>query len=265
MLDQILAHTRRRVTAAEAAKPLHQLMKALEDQTPAFSPRSLSRAFDQQAAMAVIAEIKRASPSKGPLNMTLDPEKQADWYEQAGAAVISVLTEPEYFKGSDEDLVQVRRRVKCPVLRKDFLITPYQLYESRLLQADVVLLIAAALPGDQLAAMHRQAEALGLQCLMEVHNREEVERVLALPLQRERDFIGINNRNLKTFQISLETTRQLRPLIPGEFICISESGISTPDTVAELNEMNIQGILVGEALVTAADPGNALKLLVETG
>ncbi|MEN1759973.1 indole-3-glycerol phosphate synthase TrpC [Anoxynatronum sibiricum] len=265
MLDQIVAHTRRRVAAAEAAKPLHQLMKALEDQSSAFFPRSLPQAFGQQAAMAVIAEIKRASPSKGPLNMTLDPKEQADWYEQAGVAVISVLTEPEHFKGSNEDLVQVRCCVKCPVLRKDFLVTPYQLYESRLLQADVVLLIAAALPGDQLAAMHRQAAALGLQCLMEIHTREEVERVLALPLQRERDFIGINNRNLKTFQTSLETTRQLRPLIPGEFICISESGISTPDTVAELKEMNIQGILVGEALVTAADPGNALKLLVGTG
>jgi len=264
MLDQIIAHTRKRGEAAETARPYAQLMKEVDGESQPYRPRSLVQSLNRCQSMAVIAEVKRASPSKGALNMTLNPPEQAAAYEQAGAAAISVLTEPAFFKGKEADLLAVRQRVSCPVLRKDFLLTPYQLLESRWLQADVVLLIAAALPGRQLATMHRLAMDLGLQCLLEVHGEEEVAQVLDLPLRQEADVIGINNRNLRTFQVSLETTRRLRPLMPAEMLCISESGITTPQEVTMLQNIDIQGILVGEALVTARDPRQKLAWLVGT-
>ncbi len=217
--------------------------------------------MQHNTGMAVIAEIKRASPSKGPLAPDLNPALLAQEYQRAGASAISVLTEPTGFRGSDDDLTQVLSAVTCPVLRKDFILTPYQVVETAVLGADILLLIAAALTDTELAMLHRTASKLKLQCLLEVHNQEELSRVLRLPLDPSRHYIGINNRNLKTFQVSLDTTFSLAPRVPSELNVISESGIHHRDQVKQLEDAGVRGILVGESLVTVNNPGAVIQTL----
>ena len=216
------------------------------------SPRDFLSAVREEG-VRLIAELKRASPSKGVLAPHLDLFQVADLYAQNGAAAISVLTDEKYFLGSLETLRQLRfeRQIELPMLRKDFIIDASQIYQSRLNGADAILLIAAALRDDVLLAnLHALALELGLTPLVEVHNEAETERALKIPGLR---LIGINNRNLATFEVTLETTERLRPMIPDHIAVVAESGIFTASNVQRLAKANVDGILVGEALVTSED------------
>ena len=210
---------------------------------------------------SLIAELKRASPSKGILAPHLDLFQVADIYTQNGASAISVLTDEKFFMGKPETLRELRftRKSELPLLRKDFIIERVQLYETRVMGADAVLLIVAALPHDKhLFDLHELALELGLTPLVEVHNEAETERALQIPNIK---LIGINNRNLMTFDVSLETTERLRPLIPAEIAVVAESGIFNAGDVERLAKANVDAILVGEALVTSNDIGAKVREL----
>lgn len=262
ILSAILNATRHELERRKSAWPAEALRARLPDLPP---PHSLTEAL-RRPGVSIIAEIKRASPSRGALNATLDPAGLALAYALAGADAISVLTEPAYFRGSAADLQAVAAGLRAarrplPVLRKDFIIDPYQLLEARIWGADAVLLITTALDDGALANLFEMALVLSLTPLVEVHDEWELER--ALPLTPP--VIGINNRDLRDFHVSLETTRRLRPLIPATSFVVSESGIREPAHIRELAELGVHAALVGEALVTAGDPAAKLKELKEAG
>ena len=220
---------------------------------PTFTPTSLPEGEGQRVRVHLIAELKRASPSKGILAPHLDLFQVANIYTENGAAAISVLTDEKFFHGKLETLRNLRFERKCPVplLRKDFIIDEAQLYEARANGADAILLIAAALTDDaHFATLHDCALSLGLTALVEVHNEGELERALKIPNIK---LIGINNRNLATFEVSLTNTERLRPLIPAGITVVSESGIFTAEDAARLEKVGVDAILVGEALVTSPD------------
>jgi indole-3-glycerol phosphate synthase len=255
-LDEILQHKQAEVAARKQEKPLDRLEKELERQIPAVRPFKPGLVGD---SIGLIAEIKKASPSKGLLCRKFDPVKLAGIYESAGASAISVLTDQRFFQGSLDYLRMVKevtRRV--PVLRKDFLIDRYQLVEARLYGADAVLLIVAALTPVELATMLREAEELDLTPLVEVHDAGE----LKVALDAGAEVIGINNRDLKSFQVSLETTYQLLKLIPPGKVVVSESGISNRDDLLRLAGAGVNAVLVGESIVTAPDPGKKIRELM---
>ena len=206
---------------------------------------------------AVIAEIKRASPSKGLLRANFDPAEIARSYEKGGAACMSVLTDREFFQGAAEHLSEARAAVALPALRKDFLIDSYQVFEARALGADCILLIVACLEDAQMRSLEQLAHALGMAVLVEAHDAAELERALAL----ETPLIGINNRNLRTFETRLETTLDLLPRIPKERIVITESGILSTADVRRMRDRGVNAFLVGEAFMRADDPGKELKNL----
>jgi indole-3-glycerol phosphate synthase len=206
---------------------------------------------------AVIAEIKKASPSKGVIREHFDPEAIAKSYTRGGAACLSVLTDRDFFQGDDVYLQQARRACDLPVLRKDFVIDPYQVYEARALGADCILLIVAALGDAMLAELLGLAKHLGMDALVEVHDREEMERAL----QINADFIGINNRNLRTFETSLQTTLDLKGMVDNEALLVTESGILVRADVELMRENDVNVFLVGEAFIRADDPGAKLKEL----
>ncbi len=210
-----------------------------------------------QGSTAVIAEIKKASPSKGVLRSDFDPAGIARAYEQAGAACLSVLTDRDFFQGDERFLQQARAACTLPVLRKDFIIDPYQVYESRCIGADCILLIVAALDDERLKALAVLAQELGLDVLVEVHDRNELERALALPVT----LVGINNRDLHSFETRLETTLDLLPHIPDDRVVVTESGILEPAHVAMMEAAGVHAFLVGEAFMRAPDPGVALRHL----
>ncbi|MEJ5224314.1 MAG: indole-3-glycerol phosphate synthase TrpC [Anaerolineales bacterium] len=249
ILAKILAQKEQEIAALDAPA----LRRAAES---APAPRDFLAAISRrqpQRPPALIAELKRASPSKGILAPHLNLFQVADIYAQNGAAAISVLTDETFFQGHLATLQQLREthRSPLPLLRKDFIIHETQIYQSRAARADAILLIAAALPDDaHFADLHACALSLGLTPLVEVHNEAETERALQIPGVC---LIGINNRNLSTFHVSLETTERLRPLIPAHIPVVAESGIFTAQDVARLSQANINAILVGEALVTAPD------------
>lgn len=223
-------------------------------------PRGFVAAIEAKLARgesAVIAEIKKASPSKGLLREDFRPAEIAQSYAQAGAACLSVLTDADFFQGSEDYLQQARAACKLPVLRKDFIIDPYQVYEARAIGADCILLIVAALDDVQLRDLSQLAATLKMDVLVEVHNAAELERALVLPLR----LIGINNRNLRTFETSLRTTIDLLERIPDDRIVVTESGIHTAADVALMREHKVNAFLVGEAFMRAPDPGVALRAL----
>lgn len=208
---------------------------------------------------AVIAEIKKASPSKGVLRDPFDPVEIAKSYQEHGAACLSVLTDKDFFQGSNEYLQQVREAVDLPIIRKDFIVDDYQVYEARVIGADCILLIAAAIGDAQLYELTETALQLGMDVLVEVHNEEELERALRLPLP----MIGINNRDLHTFEVSLETTIRMLDKIPDDRIVITESGILSPEDVATMRAHHVNSFLVGEAFMRAENPGEKLAELFQ--
>ena len=206
---------------------------------------------------AVIAEIKRASPSKGLLREDFSPAAIAKSYEKGGAACMSVLTDKEFFQGAPEHLSSARNACRLPVLRKDFLIDPYQVFESRALGADCILLIAACLQDREMRELEKLAHSAGMAVLVEVHDAGELERALEL----QTPLLGINNRNLRTFDTHLETTLDLLPRVPADRLIITESGILSRADVARMRNHGVHAFLVGEAFMRAADPGAELKAL----
>ncbi|OGA42309.1 MAG: indole-3-glycerol-phosphate synthase [Betaproteobacteria bacterium RIFCSPLOWO2_12_FULL_68_19] len=208
---------------------------------------------------AVIAEIKRASPSRGVLRADFDPAAIAKSYELGGAACMSVLTDLQFFQGSPEHLIAARAASRLPVLRKDFVIDPYQVYEARAMGSDCILLIAACLSGAQMAELEALAQGLGMAVLVEVHDAGELE----LALRLNTPLVGVNNRDLKTFETRLETTLELLPRVPRGRIMVAESGILARPDVARLRCAGIDAFLVGEAFMRAPDPGQALAELFE--
>ena len=223
-------------------------------------PRGFVKSLESkltQNRSAVIAEIKKASPSKGVIRENFDPVEIAKSYESGGAACLSVLTDIDFFQGSDDYLKTVRANVSLPIIRKDFIVDPYQVVESRAIGADCILLIVAALHRDELQSLNKLAISLGLDVLVEVHNEQELELALELPNK----LIGINNRNLHTFEVSLETTWSLLGEIPGDKIVVTESGILDHSHVLAMRDKGVNSFLVGEIFMRAESPGEKLKEL----
>lgn len=254
MLEKIVALKKERVEQRKKVLSLSCLKERIARQRP---PLDFVSALSGDG-IHLIAEIKQASPSRGMLNPNLNPTKLAKTYAKGGAAAISVLSEENYFKGSIDYLAAIREVVRLPLLRKDFIFDPYQVYESRAYGADALLLIAAILSRPQLEELLSLSHSLGLRCLVEVHKENEVERAL----RSKARIIGINNRDLDTFNIDINTTRRLRPLIPQTRIVVSESGIKTRSDTEKLKEWGVNAILVGEALVTAGDILTKMRELV---
>jgi indole-3-glycerol phosphate synthase len=257
ILEKILAVKREEIAEAKKALPLAEIMSAADRQPP---PRDFAGALRRKIAAgqpAVIAEIKKASPSRGILRENFDPAAIAVSYERHGAACLSVLTDQKFFMGSAEYLKQAREACQLPVLRKDFMIDPYQVYEARAVGADCILLIVAALEDARMAELEAVAITLGIAVLVEVHDGAELDRALHLKTQ----LLGINNRNLRTFDTRLETTLNLLDRIPDGRVLITESGILQPADVLRMRNAGVQTFLVGEAFMRAPDPGAALTSL----
>lgn len=257
ILERILARKVEEVAERHNRLPLADLAARIPHLplTRGFAAAMESRIH--QGRPAVIAEVKKASPSKGVIRPDFDPAAIARSYEEGGACCLSVLTDVDFFQGSDAYLRQVKAACALPVLRKDFVIDPYQVYESRVLGADCILLIVAALDDDRLMELALLAAELDLDVLCEVHDQAELERALQLPVP----LLGINNRNLRTFETSLDTTLTLRDQVDDERILVTESGIHTPQDVARMRLEGVHAFLVGEAFMRAPDPGSELRRL----
>jgi len=256
ILQQILATKAQQVAAGKARTSLQDMRAAAADMP---APRGFARQIRARAAKgpAVIAEIKKASPSAGVIRADFQPDRIAESYAAGGAACLSVLTDGPYFQGVNEYLQQAREACDLPVLRKDFLIDPWQIHESRVLGADCILLIVAALEPQRLQELDGLARETGMDVLVEVHDEAELEGALA----GSATLIGVNNRDLRTFDTDLATSERLRPLIPPQRIMVAESGIRTQQDVQRLLRADIRAFLVGEAFMRAADPGSALQSL----
>jgi indole-3-glycerol phosphate synthase len=257
ILQRILTRKTEEVAERSARLPLAELSARVADLPETRGFAAAIEAKVDAGLAAVIAEVKRASPSKGLIRPDFDPAAIARSYELGGAACLSVLTDKDFFQGSEDFLQQARDACSLPVLRKDFVIDPYQVYEARVIGADCILLIVAALSDSALLDLSMLAAELDLDVLCEVHDAEELERALALPVP----LIGVNNRNLRTFHTSLDTSLELQQLMEYDRILVSESGIHTPDDVATLRDAGINAFLVGEAFMRANDPGAELKRL----
>jgi len=255
VLDRILEAKRREVDQAKASVPAAQIERRALDASPTRGFEKALRARIAAGEPAVIAEIKRASPSKGSIRADLDPARIALTYQAHGAACLSVLTDGPFFQGSREDLQAARAACSLPVLRKDFMIDPYQVYEARAWGADCILFIMDAAPDALFQEMADLAHSLGMDVLVESHDAIQLERALRLPTS----LIGINNRDLRTFETRLETTLSLADRIPSDRLLVSESGIGTRADVARLKEGKVSAYLVGGAFMAAPDPGIELE------
>jgi indole-3-glycerol phosphate synthase len=259
VLDEIAARVRERLEERMDRVPLSDLVARLKDTPPS---RDLARALTAQPGVALLAEVKRASPSAGVLHENLDAGATARAYEEAGAAAISVLTEPDFFRGSLDDLRAARAATnEAPVLRKDFVLDGYQLVEARAAGADAVLLIVRLLEGSQLRRFLGAARSLGLSALVEVRDEGELEQALIAGAH----LVGINNRDLATLDVDMETTRRLARSVPPEVVLVSESGVKTADDVRKLREVGVRAVLVGTALSKAPDGPALAKALAAAG
>jgi indole-3-glycerol phosphate synthase len=255
MLSQIIRQKRLRLELAKCAEPLERLRAKALDARDGAKRQALRAALNGNDAIHIIAEFKRRSPSKGTIKENADAKAMAHSYESAGAAAISVLTEEDYFAGSLDDLRAVRAEVSIPILRKDFIVDEYQVYESATTGADALLLIVAALDNGALARLRRLTEdELGMDALVEVHTKPELGRAIASGAK----LIGVNNRDLRTFNVSTETSFELAPYATANAVLVSESGL-TPGEVRKLRAVGYKGFLVGEALMRAEDPERQLQ------
>jgi indole-3-glycerol phosphate synthase len=254
ILDEILAQTRQGVASARGHLPLAKLEEQLVLAPPV---RDFCAALGKPG-LACIAEFKRRSPSKGWINQDADAAVVASAYQAAGAAAISVLTDTPFFGGSLDDLHRARAAVDIPVLRKDFIIDPYQVAEARAAGADALLLIVSALRQDDLVELVAEVRRLGMEALVETHDRHEVERALAAGARA----IGVNHRDLHTFQMDMTLALTMRPLIPPDRLLVAESGIRTPDDLSRMQGAGVDAVLVGESLMREPDPGSALRRLL---
>jgi indole-3-glycerol phosphate synthase len=257
ILNRILARKQQEISARRQTMPLDGLQ---QQALAASAPRGFVAALKRRVELgesAVIAEIKKASPSKGVIRENFDVVEIAQSYEAGGASCLSVLTDQDFFQGHEDFLVAARSACQLPVIRKDFIVDPYQVVESRAIGADCILLIVAALDDETLAGLHQDARTLGMDVLVEVHNREELERALKLELE----LVGINNRDLRTFDTSLDTTIKLLELIPAGCLVVTESGIHSREDIALMRQHDVNAFLVGEAFMRVPDPGQGLREL----
>ena len=259
ILATILARKAEEVRERSAALPLRELAARCEGLPPTRGFADAVQAKISAGQAAVIAEVKKASPSKGLIRPDFDPAQIARSYERGGAACLSVLTDVDFFQGHDEYLRQARAACALPVLRKDFVVDAWQVYEARALGADCILLIVAALGDAALAELSNLAMDLGMDVLVEVHDLDELERALqvAAPL------VGVNNRNLRSFEVSLDTTLELRAAVPPDRILVTESGIATREDVARRRAAGVDAFLVGESFMRAPEPGEELRRLFD--
>ncbi|WP_418502463.1 indole-3-glycerol phosphate synthase TrpC [Flagellimonas sp.] len=255
ILDKIVADKRKEVDLKKSLIPISQLeTSVLMERTTA----SLAAAL-RKSNTGIIAEHKRRSPSKSVINQNLNVQDVAKGYADAGVCGMSVLTDGKYFGGSLDDLVLARASVDIPLLRKEFIIDEYQIMEAKAYGADVILLIAAILSREEIKTLSESAKSLGLEVLLEVHNEEELQKSIMPSL----DMLGVNNRNLKTFEVSLDTSKTLSEQIPDDFVKVSESGISTIGAIQELKEFGYQGFLIGENFMKTDDPGASAKIFID--
>ena len=257
ILTTILARKADEIAERSARVSLADLRARVADAPPTRGFADALNAMIAQGDPAVIAEVKKASPSKGVIRPDFRPADIAVSYEFGGAACLSVLTDVDFFQGADDYLRQARDACTLPVLRKDFTVDPYQVYEARALGADCILLIVAALDDGQLVDLSGLAMQLGMDVLVEVHDIDELERALQVPVP----LVGINNRNLRTFEVSLDTTLAMKDAVPKDRLLVTESGIVVPEDVATMRDAGVNAFLVGETFMRAEDPGEALRQL----
>lgn len=257
ILQKILQTKQEEIAARSAQRPLAQLKTEVDAASPV---RGFLQSMRKRLAAgdpAIIAEAKKASPSKGLIRADFDPAAIAQSYEQGGAACLSVLTDAQYFQGHESYLQAARAACSLPVIRKDFIVDPYQVYEARAIGADCILLIVAALTDVQMTELYALTTELGMDALIEVHDQDELARALRL----NAPLIGVNNRNLRTFATSLQTTLDLLPQVPPDVLLVTESGIHAQADVQLMREHGVHAFLVGEAFMRASDPGTELKKL----
>ena len=257
ILTTILARKADEVAARKAVVPLEVLQQRLADAPPVRGFAAALQASIADGQPAVIAEVKKASPSKGLIRPDFHPADIAVCYEFGGASCLSVLTDVDFFQGSDAYLQQAREACTLPVLRKDFIIDPYQVVEARVLGADCILLIVAALDDLQLASLSNLALELGMDVLVEVHDIDELERAIQVPVP----LIGINNRSLRTFEVSLQHTLSMKDAVPADRLLVTESGIHSVDDVQTMRAAGVNAFLVGEAFMRFDEPGEGLRQL----
>lgn len=257
ILTTILARKADEIAERSARVSLADLRARIADALPTRGFADALNAMIAQGDPAVIAEVKKASPSKGVIRPDFRPADIAVSYEFGGAACLSVLTDVDFFQGADDYLKQAREACTLPVLRKDFTVDPYQVYEARVLGADCILLIVAALDDGQLVDLSGLAMQLGMDVLVEVHDIDELERALQVPVP----LVGINNRNLRTFEVSLQTTLAMKDAVPKDRLLVTESGILVPEDVATMRAAGVNAFLVGETFMRAEEPGEALRQL----
>ena len=259
ILHKILARKAEEVAERRLRVTLDELVAQVADLPPTRGFAAALESTISDGRAAVIAEVKKASPSQGVIRADFDPAAIARSYEMGGASCLSVLTDADFFQGSEAFLHQARAACALPVLRKDFTIDPYQVYEARVIGADAILLIVAALDGSALLEMALIAAELDLDVLVEVHDEAELERALEIPAP----LIGVNNRNLRNFEVSLDTSLRLRELVPPNRLLVAESGIRTRGDVERLRSAGVNAFLVGEAFMRGADPGTQLATLFQ--
>lgn len=255
-LEKIIAYKRMEVTERRSLYPTQLLERSVYFNSQTVS---LSKYLVRPDKNGIIAEIKRHSPAKGYLNKYVNVERTSIGYMQAGASALSVLTDTEFFKGTSEDLKIARKFNFCPILRKDFIIDDYQIIEAKSIGADAILLIAAVLTKEEIMKFTEQAHSLGMEVLLEIHGEEELEKIY-----EGVDLVGVNNRNLKTLQIDVNTSFQLADLIPSKFIKISESGIEDPDAIQKLREYGYNGFLIGSHFMKQPRPELACKNFIDS-
>lgn len=256
ILDQIIDYKRKEVTDAKSLYPVKFLERSIFFASPTVS---LKKYVQREDKTGIIAEFKRKSPSKGMINAYASVERTTIGYMQAGASALSVLTDKHFFGGSNEDLKLVRKFNFCPVLRKDFTIDEYQIIEAKSIGADAILLIAAVLDPERSKELTRFAHSLQLEVLLEVHDEDELKKNLETGV----DLVGVNNRNLKTFEVSIETSKRLADLIPDDVVAVSESGITSPETILELRKFGYEGFLVGENFMKHSRPEEEAKIFMD--